>query len=146
MALPKPEEGLVISYAYLWLHEFRVGREEGVKARPCAIIASIRNDGDGKQRVRVVPITHLPPADLSVAIEIPQRVKQHLGLDDERSWVMLNESNEFTWPGPDLRKIASHSDERFDYGFLPPRFFENIRQAFLKLDKSRQAIRIKRTE
>jgi hypothetical protein len=28
---------------------------------------------------------------------------QRLGLDAERSWVMLTEANRFVWPGPDLR-------------------------------------------
>jgi len=28
MPIPNPEPGLVISYAYLWHHEHRAGREE----------------------------------------------------------------------------------------------------------------------
>jgi hypothetical protein len=39
---------------------------------------------------------------MSVAVEIPLRVKEHLRLDSERSWVILNEVNVFTWPGFDL--------------------------------------------
>jgi len=34
MALPDPQPGLVISYSYLWHHEHRAGREEGLKSRP----------------------------------------------------------------------------------------------------------------
>jgi len=48
-------------------------------------------------------------------------VTQHLGLDDARSWIVVTEGNEFLWPGYDLCNLP-HS-ERYDYGFLPPRFF-----------------------
>ena len=40
MSLPKPRPGLVISYAYLWAGEYGRGAEEGLKDRPCAIIAA----------------------------------------------------------------------------------------------------------
>lgn len=73
----------------------------------------------------MLPITHSSP---TAAIEIPQPVKRHLGLDDQRSWIVVAEGNEFLWPGYDLRKIA-HSD-RYDYGFLPPRFFNQVLEAF----------------
>jgi hypothetical protein len=52
-----------------------------------------------RKQVAVAPITHSPPHDMSVAVEIPLRVKEHLGLDSERSWIMLNEVNVFRWPG-----------------------------------------------
>jgi hypothetical protein len=38
MPLPRPEPGLVLSYAYLWRHEDNRGLEEGLKARPCAVL------------------------------------------------------------------------------------------------------------
>src|SRR3546814_19896057 len=72
-----------------------------------------------------VPINRAPPADPSVAIELPQAVKRHLGLDAERSWVVLHEGNEFVWPGYDLRRVSRAAD-RYDYGFLPPRFFRQV--------------------
>lgn len=65
----------------------------------------------------VVLITHVPPTKSGAAIEIPARVKQHLGLDDERSWVVLDEFNVFTWPGFDLRPIIG-GDGRVDFVFL----------------------------
>ena len=55
-------------------------------------------------------------------------VKSHLGLDDERSWIVVAEGNEFDWPGYDLRKIGR--SDRYDYGFLPPRFFKQVIEAF----------------
>jgi hypothetical protein len=33
------------------------------------------------------------------AVEIPLPVKRHLGLDDNPSWIVVAEGNEFLWPG-----------------------------------------------
>lgn len=125
MAFPSPQLGLVISYAYLWHQEYRAGREEGVKDRPCVIILSVRDVADGTTVVRVAPITHATPDNPKAAIELPQAVKRHLGLDTGRSWIILDEINEFTWPGFDLRPVTSARDS-FAYGFLPPRLFESL--------------------
>ena len=99
MTLPKPEAGLVVRYSYLWLREHLEGREEGTKDRPCAIVLALHNHEDETQ-VLVVPVTHSPPGNSAAALELPTVVKQHLGLDAERSWVVLSESNLFDWPGP----------------------------------------------
>jgi hypothetical protein len=125
MALPDPQPGLVISYSYLWYHEQRAGREEGLKARPCVIVLAIDQQDDGGTLVRVVPVTHSPPANPDIAIELPQRVKQHLGLDAGRSWIVVDEVNDFVWPGYDLRPIPG-TRHRVAYGFLPPRLFTSI--------------------
>jgi hypothetical protein len=71
------------------------------------------------------------------AIEIPTRVKRHLGLDGERSWVILDELNVFRWPGYDLRPIPDKGG-RYDYGLLPPKFFETIVKRFSELRKERE--------
>lgn len=55
-------------------------------------------------------------------------VKRHLGLDDARSWIVVAEGNEFEWPGYDLRRIGN--SQRYDYGFLPPRWFGRVLAAF----------------
>ncbi|WP_292434662.1 hypothetical protein [Methylobacter sp.] len=94
MALPEPEFGLVISYSYLWRNEYKAGKNEGLKNRPCAIILVVKNDNDSRT-VTVAPITHIPPVDPAVAIEIPPKVKKHLGLDGERLWIILDDFNEF---------------------------------------------------
>jgi hypothetical protein len=125
MAFPEPRPGLVISYAYLWHHEHRAGREEGAKDRPCVIIFAAQSAADGTTTVRVVPVTHGPPDNPATAVELPQAVKGHLGLDTDRSWVVLDEVNEFTWPGFDLRPIPPTRDT-VAYGFLPPRLFNAL--------------------
>jgi hypothetical protein len=65
------------------------------------------------ESVAVVPITHSQPRDPNAAVEIPLPVKRHLGLDSEHSWVILDELNEFAWPGFDLRPIKG-DDSRVD--------------------------------
>lgn len=129
MAIPLPEAGLVISYAYLWHHEHQAGQEEGRKNRPSVIVLTVERPKDGATLVTVLPITHTVPTEPETAVEVPAAVKRRLGLDDTRSWVMVHEGNEFVWPGYDLVKIP-HT-ERYDYGFLPPRFFNQVVDAFV---------------
>src|SRR5688572_2900601 len=103
MAIPTPEPGLVISYAYLWHYEHEAGREEGRKDRPSVIILCAE-EGQGRRTVvTVLPITHRKPDDPMAAVEIPAAGARHLGLDEEVSFIILNEGNEFVWPGYDLR-------------------------------------------
>jgi mRNA-degrading endonuclease toxin of MazEF toxin-antitoxin module len=128
MTIPRPERGLVISYAYLWRREYLAGRFEGRKDRPCVIVLAVER-GPKRTIVMVVPITHSEPMDKSVAFEVPQAVKRHLGLDAERSWVMLDEGNRFDWPGYDLR-LAPGGGGRYDYGYLPPRLYAAIAARF----------------
>jgi hypothetical protein len=125
MALPHPQLGLVIFYSYLWHHEHHAGRDEGTKFRPCIIVLAMKSQADGSTMVRVAPVTHTPPRVPDVALEIPAAVKRHLGLDAARSWVILDEVNEFAWPGFDLRPIPPSRDQ-FAYGFPPPRLFDQL--------------------
>jgi PemK-like, MazF-like toxin of type II toxin-antitoxin system len=119
---------MVVSYGYLWRHEHERGRSEGRKDRPCVIVLSVENSQMGIM-VTVAPVTHSPPADPEIGIEIPLSVKRHLGLDDARSWVVVNEGNRFLWPGFDLRPIRG-AKSRFTYGFLPPRYFDAVLERF----------------
>jgi len=125
VALPKPVPGLVIRYAYLWRDEYRRGQEEGLKDRPCAVIVVTTGEA-GDQAVTVLPVTHTPHSDPSLAVEIPIGTKRRLGLDDARSWVVLSEANRFLWPGPDLRPIRSGDPSGVAYGLLPRALFKEI--------------------
>lgn len=71
MNWPDPQPGLVIRYSYLWEREAREGREEGIKDRPCAIVLVAR-DENGQKRVQVLPVTHTPPIDSSLAVDFRQ--------------------------------------------------------------------------
>lgn len=138
MALPEPEPGLVISYSYLWRNEHRAGKTEGLKNRPCAIVLVVQGGADSR-KVTVAPITHTPPSDPDVAIEIPPKVKRHLGLDGERSWIVLDDFNEFAWPGYDLRPISGEAGS-YAYGFLPPALFKQIVGKILELRQKGLAV------
>jgi hypothetical protein len=129
MPIPNPEPGLVISYAYLWHHEHQAGREEGQKDRPSVIVLTVERSSDAATVVTVLPITHRAPADPASAVEVPLTVKRHLGLDENPSWIIVAEGNEFFWPGYDLRKLPR--SDRYDYGFLPPRLFNQVLDAFV---------------
>ena len=145
MSLPTPQPGLVISYAYLWAREHGRGAEEGRKDRPCAIVAG-RQVIEGREVVTVVPITHTPPSDPADAVQIPPALKAHLGLDDLPSWIVVTETNDFLWPGPDLRPRHDITPSRFDYGMLPPRFFAHIRDRILQAHLHRRLNRVSRSE
>lgn len=145
MALPQPTPGTVIRYNYLWLSEHRSGREEGKKDRPCAIVLTVSTI-ESRIRVTVLPVTHSPPLDSDSALEIPAVVKTRLGLDDERSWIVLTEANRFIWPGPDLRPSKPGDAQSVAYGNLPYTFFERVRIGFLRAMTSRRGTTVTRTE
>jgi hypothetical protein len=94
----------------------------------------------------VLPITHTAPERPDDAVEIPTPVKQRLGLDTERSWIVISEVNEFVWPGPDLRPLPGRDESTIVYGALPPKFFTYIRDRFLALVDRDKATRVHRTE
>lgn len=130
MPLPSPVPGLVIRYAFLWSHEAAIGSEEGSKDRPCAVLLATATK-DGAQIVTVLPVTHTPPADERLAVEIPAGTKARLGLDDERSWIALSEANRFQWPGPDLRPVPGDVDSNVAYGLLPAGLYDIVRTKWL---------------
>jgi hypothetical protein len=143
---PKPEPGLVIRYSFLWSKEADEGREEGVKDRPCAIIVVVHNPDLANPLVRVLPITHRPPADGIGALELPQATKQRLGLDSERSWIVLDEANDFVWPGPDLRTARSGDLDSVVYGMLPQNFIKVLREKSLTRFQQKKSRAVRRSE
>lgn len=145
LSFPKPSFGQVIRYGYLWRAEEERGQEEGVKDRPCTVILAT-TDEEGEQIVTVLPITHTPPSDASLAVEIPHNVKKRLGLDDERSWVILTEANRFTWPGPDLRPGKPGEASSILYGELPAKLSKEIRDKFIAAYKAGKTNMVRRTE
>jgi hypothetical protein len=145
VAFPEPVPGLVIRYSYLWMEEHKRGQEEGVKDRPCAVILVSVNEDD-ERVVTVLPISHSPPADPALAVEIPAPVKRRLKLDDERSWVVLTEANRFIWPGPDLRPLAPGDSASVGYGPLPFALFEETRSKFIAAIRAKRASVVPRGE
>jgi len=145
VALPEPVPGLVIRYSYLWRAEYGRGQEEGVKDRPCAVIL-VSVDDEGDSVVTVLPISRSAPADPDLAVEVPATTKRRLGLDDERSWVVLTEANRFVWPRPDLSPARPGDAASMAYGLLPFRLFETIRQKFIAAIRARRARVVPRSQ
>lgn len=135
--------GYIFRYSYLWQRQYLDGREEGDKDRPCLVLAIVTTDDDGAPVVRVLPITHSPPANPDDAVEIPLLVKTRLRLDDDRSWIILTESNRFVWPGPDIRPAETETGY---YGAIPPALFEKVKRRFAELARDRSHVSVGRTE
>ena len=132
MSFPAPKPGLVIRYSFLWSDEARAGADEAAKDRPCAIVVAATQGGDGEITVLVAPITHAPP-DEDDSVPIPASTARALALDEGRHWIRVDELNEFTWPGFDLRPIPGRGD--YAYGMLPKPLFEKLRSAILERRK-----------
>lgn len=144
MSFPAPVAGLVIRYAFLWRNEAARGQEEGTKDRPCAVIL-VTNDEDGEALVTVLPITHTPPADERLAVELPPATKRRLGLDDARSWIVVTDANRFIWPGPDLRPTRPGDAASVACGLLPTGVFNDMRDKFLAAVRARKAGQVQRS-
>lgn len=128
-ALELPEPGEVINYSYLWRYEYEQGRDEGVKDRPVAVIVVVQA-ADGINKVLVVPMTTTQPGKDQTAIEIPEAARRQLDLKASRSWIIVSEWNEFSWPGFDIRPVNRKSGQ-ISYGALPAGFFRRVRDAIL---------------
>lgn len=116
---------------------------------PCILYFRLLDQGTSNKRTilrvivssRVVDSAAADPRNLD-----PRAVKRHLGLDAARSWVVLSESNLFDWPGPDLRPVGDRDDGSVAYGFLPPRYFAELRRRFSVLEAATRSRRVRRTE
>jgi len=139
--IPAPFPGLVICYSFLWSHKAKKGLSEGKKDRPCAIVLlKAELEGDRKI-VTVAPITHTPN-DPGRAVALPPKLKRHLGLDDNESWIVLDEINRFVWPGPDLRPISRRHPGVFSFGVLPTDIFDQMKEVINKLRAERGLIKV----
>lgn len=127
----------------MWRHEAERGRDEGSKDRPVVVLILI---ADGKEVV-VAPITTQQPGEDAPAIEIPPRVRSHLGLDAKRCWITIAALNHFVWPGPDLRPIPNRSPPTVVYGLLPERLFSSVKAlAMAEISKRGPRIVVRRTD
>jgi mRNA-degrading endonuclease toxin of MazEF toxin-antitoxin module len=143
MALPQPEPGLVIPYVYLWRREFEAGEESGRKLRPGLIIVVVVRSSQGPPRVAVCPITTQALGATRAAVEVPPRVRAHLGLDAAKSWIICDEYNEFDWPGVDLGQTPNRADH---FGYVPDALINRVREEVLAA-RARGALKtVPRTE
>lgn len=136
MDKPLPQVGLVIRYDFLWSHEQARGQVAGAKDRPCVIVTAVVHGPDGQTDILVAPITHSTPGDDATAIEIPLRVGRHLGLDEERSYIIANETNSLSWDDPGI--VPAVPGQRWAYGRLPKSLYDHLRAAMLQLVQAGQ--------
>jgi hypothetical protein len=136
-----PVAGTVIRYRYLWKKDADQGQTEGEKDRPAALIVA-KGPADGS--CVVVAITHTEPDRDIPALEVPETERRRIGLDEERSWVILSEINEFIWPGPDLRTVPGKPDGSFEYGRLSKDFFTIVLGTIQTAIRSRRMGRVTR--
>src|SRR5216684_1457120 len=131
---------MVVRYSFLWSDEARAGMAEGRNDRPCVVITAVKRDRDGRFRVRVLPITDRPAGpDRSIAL--PPKLKRHLGLDADASWIVLDEVNEFFWPGVDLRPVSRLKPGVWTFGVLPTEIFDEIRTKLRQIVQQRRTVR-----
>ncbi|MEL6216975.1 MAG: type II toxin-antitoxin system PemK/MazF family toxin [Pseudomonadota bacterium] len=133
-----PKLGEVVRYAYLWRSEARRGQEEGVKDRPC-VVTYCKSGERGEKTVAVLPITHTPQKDDKGALRIPIATARRLGLDDRPSWIVTDEANRFTWPGPDLRPADPKNPRKgVVLGVMPEKLVLAARDRAIDHQKARQ--------
>lgn len=129
MAKPDPQGGLVIRYDYLWHSEEQEGREDGAKVRPCAVVVALPPPAEGTQQAVVCAVTHTRPHPPIDAVELPPKVKRHLGLDAERSWVIVSEANLVDWDDPGIEPVGPN---QWSHGFVPPTLADILRNKLLR--------------
>ena len=139
--IPDPEPSLVINYAYLWQREAAQGRDESAKYRPAVVVLAVNSDDAHGETVLVAPVTHLESRNSVAAIEIPSQTKRRLGLDPERSWIVVSEVNRFEWPGPDLWPVEPG---RWACGYLPAGLFRTVRDRVVDLARQRKLAQVRR--
>lgn len=138
--IPHPTD--VLSYVYLWHREAEEGRDEGVKDRPVVVVVAIEKREHGTQLL-FVPVTTRPPRSGDACVEMPSRVREHLGFGAESCWIITDEYNLFTWPGPDIRPIRSGGGVEPRYGSIPGKLFDQVRAG---IERAAKAGRLKHTE
>jgi len=138
VAIPKPKNGLVIRYDFLWGEELREGRDTG-KDRPCTIVVSSKPDESGAQTIRVAPITHTPPDRDADAVELHPQTCQRLGLDDDRMWIKTDELNKFTWDeGRVPVGMTPVAKGQWAYGVLPSDTYNKMLESIIEHQRERK--------
>jgi hypothetical protein len=137
-----PIAGTVIRYSYLWKRTADHGGEEGEKDRPVALLLA-RTAEEGE--CVVLPITHSLPANPADAIEIPEAERLRLGMDFERSWIVVTEFNAFFWPGTDLRPVPNTRPSTVIYGTLSRQLYARVLEQVKTRLRARLIGRVSRT-
>jgi len=79
----------------------------------------------------LAPITHRKPDDTFTAVEISAADALALRLDNQTSWIIVDDINYFTWMGPDVE--LDQSSGTYEVGFLAPDLFLRVTERFKEL-------------
>lgn len=121
-----PEPGDVIHYSYLWRDEFKAGKEDGAKDRPCVVLVSeLRGN---TTRVIVAPITSQDFAG-STSIKVPQPYIDAMNLKPG-SLIIASDLNAFDWISPDVRPRENASTH---YGHISAKLTDSVLAAAQQL-------------
>ena len=98
------------------------------------MVVVLATEGTGAGvRVVVAPMTIRPPRADDPVVEVPAAVRRHLGLGDERRWIVGSEVNHFIWPGPDVRPARREANVSPYHGKIPARLLEQVRASFRRV-------------
>lgn len=139
--LPTPAD--VIEYAFLWEREAARGLAEGLKSRPCLVLATEMRSG--VLRVAVAPITSARQP-FGAGVEVPAAAGARLGLRTLPSWIAFTDVNEFTWPGPDLRPAGADREPFWLYGMVSHKLHRYVRQMILARCLAGSSFVVRRTD
>lgn len=108
-------------------------------------------DAEGPHPIAyVLGISHSAPRQDQRAVEVPAKLKRHLGLDQKPSWIYTGELNVFAWPGPDLRpgdylSTRPAAVDNCVIGQLPSDWFEMVKAHLLESQRLQRIELTKRT-
>jgi hypothetical protein len=144
----EPPIGNLIAYEYLWLSQ-KDAREDGAKVYPVALLFAKKFVGP-VTLAYAVGMSHKPPEPAERAIEVPKKLKRHLGLDEDPSWIYTDQLNEFAWSGPDIRpaewiSTLPSARDTCVIGALPNSWFGLIKRDVIENLKLKRAQIIRRT-
>ena len=121
MTRPALRIGDVVRCSYLWVDD-HLADAVGGKDRPC-LVARVAEASDRRNPwLLLLPITHSPPTSGKAAIEIPARAASRAGLDDQRSWLILDEGNVVRAWDPEISPVRPGA---WTFGSLPERAVSN---------------------
>jgi hypothetical protein len=108
----EPPIGNLVAYEYLWLSQENT-RHDGAKAYPVALI-SAKKIIASVTLAYAVGMSHKPPHASEKAIEVPKKLKRHLGLDEDRSWIYTGPAQRIhlAWSGSQTSRMAVKAAQR----------------------------------
>lgn len=134
----EPKAGLVICYDFLWKEEAKLGQDQGMKNRPCAVVLASQIKDDNSRDVIVCPVTHSLPKKGETSVEIPRKVAQHLNLDHQRMWIKTHQVNKIKWQNGIIPYGVSRTPQgAWSHGVMPYALREKVLQQVRENSRNR---------